>query len=136
MFKVRPAPSDTRSLLYAETSRTMSSLKACRTPNSNMIVFPKPTGRAKMSLVFDTDRSLLEPLASTLMSGVWTWCEYDSRKPVRSVTGKDTRSVGERMLCCSAVKKLQVASDDESLAVIAASHLATIALSCALNAEA
>ena len=28
-------------------------------------------------------------------SGVCTWCEYDSRKPVFSVTGNDTRSRGD-----------------------------------------
>ena len=78
-------------------SSTMSSLKACRMPNSNMIVLPNARSRPKKSFVFVNARSLFTEDARSPNDGVWTWWAYDSRKPVRSVTGKETRIDGARM---------------------------------------
>ena len=89
-------------MLYAATSSTRSGLKACRTPNSNRIDLPKPTSRPKASFVLVNDRSLFEPESSVLKSGVWTCCEYESRKSVFSVIGNDTRRCGEIVWCASA----------------------------------
>src|SRR2546428_1283174 len=55
---IRYAGSDTKSLLYAETSSTRSGLNACRTANSNMIVLPNVMSRPNASLVLVNDRSL------------------------------------------------------------------------------
>ena len=44
-------------------------------------------------------RSLFVPESSVLNSGVCTWCAYDSRNPVFSVTGNETRSRGDNALC-------------------------------------
>src|SRR5882762_3210756 len=95
----RAAKSETLSLLYADTSSTRSWLNACRTPNSNRIDLPKSTSRPNVSFVLVNEKSLLMPDPNVLKSGVCTWCEYDSRKPVASVTGNDTRKRGEIVWC-------------------------------------
>src|SRR5947208_789983 len=59
-------------------------------------------------LVLVTARSVLTDAAYRLKSGVCDCCAYESRKPVRSVTGKDTRTDGEITECACAGNRLQV----------------------------
>ena len=60
------------------------------------MVLPNRTSRPNVSFVFVKNRSLLLPDSRVVNSGVCTWCEYESRNPVFSVTGNDTRSRGDR----------------------------------------
>src|SRR5437867_9446449 len=63
------------------------------------MVLPNFRSRPNTSLVFVNDRSLLTPVIRVVNSGVCTWWEEDSRKPVFSVTGNDTRNRGDSARC-------------------------------------
>src|SRR3989454_6453253 len=63
-------------------------------------------------------RSTLFPyttLFRSVKSGVCTWCAYDRRKPVLSVTGNDTRKRGDRVRwSCDGVRSEEHTSELQS----------------------